>query len=71
MSEPVHPKHQARFLKYVAVLGNTQTLLTSAGLPIIAEMVSIFTFTAEGPGLVVADSVGATDLRIFSALINV
>ena len=44
---------------------------TNAGLPIIAELIPIFTFTAEGPRLVVADSVGATDPRSLSALINV
>lgn len=42
-----------------------------AGLPISAKPISILTFTAEGPGLVVADSMGAADLSILSALINV
>lgn len=50
---------------------STQTPLTNAGLPVTAELISIFAFTAEGPRLVVADSMGATDLRILSALINV
>lgn len=72
MSEPERPNYQVRFLKYVIVPGSsTQTPLTNAGLAIIAELITVFTFAAEGPGLVVADSVGETDLRILSALINV
>lgn len=51
--------------------GNVQPPLTSAGLPITTKLVSIFTFTAEGPRMVVADGVGATDLRSLSALIDV
>lgn len=40
-------------------------------MPIIAELIAIFTFTAEGPGLVVTDSAEATDLRILCTLVNV
>lgn len=71
MSEPVHPNYQVRFLKYIIVLGSPQTPLTNAGLPVTGKLISIFTFTAEGPGLVVANSMGATDLRILSAFIDV
>lgn len=53
------------------ILHSTQTSLTNTVLSITAELISIFTFTAESPRLVVADSMRATDLRIFSALINV
>lgn len=55
----------------VTVSGNVQPPLTSAGLPIALKLVSIFTFTAEGSRMVVADGVGATDLRSLPALIDV
>lgn len=71
MSQPVHPEHKVGFLKYVIIRDSTQTPLTNAGVPITVKLIAIFTFTAEGPGLVVADSMEATDLRIASALVNV
>lgn len=46
-------------------------VLTDAGGPIAAELISILALAAEGPRLVVADSVGAADQRALSALVNV
>lgn len=45
--------------------------LTRTGPSITSKLISVFTFAAEGPGMVVADCVGTADLRILSALVNV
>lgn len=40
-------------------------------MTITAKLIPVLTFTAESPGLVVADGVEATDLRSVCALVNV
>lgn len=52
-------------------LYSTQKPLTNAGSLVTTELIPLFALAAEGPGLVVADSVRAAALRILSALIVV
>lgn len=49
----------------------TQPPPTNACLAVTAKLIPVFAFTAEGPRQVVADGVGAADLRVLSALIDV
>lgn len=51
--------------------GDSQTVLTYAGLPVASKLISIVTFTTECSGLVVADSMEATDVRVLFALVDV
>lgn len=72
ISKPVYVYlYTVRYLKYLRVHCKHSQSPTSARLPVTSKLISIFTFTAEGPRLVVADSVGAADLRVLSALVNV
>lgn len=58
-------------MRYAIISCSARLTLTHAGLAIVGKLITVFTFTAEGPGLVVADGAGATDLRILSALVIV
>ena len=49
----------------------TEILHTNTGLPIVGELETIHTLTAECSGLVVTDGVLVTDIRRLPTLINV
>lgn len=48
-----------------------QQPLTDARVAVAPELVAVFAFAAEGPRQVVADGVGAADLGVLSALVDV
>lgn len=44
---------------------------TNAGLSVAGEHIAARTLTAEGSGLIVANGIGSTNLRVFPALVDI